>query len=217
MQEIKTFALCVRAEDYGESSKILTLITTDYGKIVAQIRSVKSPKSKLKQCASPFCLGEYILTKGKSGRYVVTGAGVEESFFSLWTDVRKNSSASIVAEALDRLTYEGVGAKDELVRAVKAIAAIDSAPSDPYVYAVHFLMSMLPSEGIDLSDFDFPKAVGAAIGAISACDVDELETLDITESALISALTYVNLIYRNKLGERLNSVSEALKLLSASC
>lgn len=214
MEEIKIFALCVRAEDYGENGKILTLITAENGKTVARIRSAKGPKSKLKQCAVPFCIGEYILTRGNGGRYVVTGCSVEESFFSLWTDVDKNVCGSIVTEALDRFVETGVGAHAELVQAVKSLYAISSAQTEPYVYGAHFLISLLPSEGIDITEFDLPHSVREAIKSISASDIEDLETLDITASELGSALAYINLIYRNKLGEKLNSVAEALKILS---
>lgn len=214
MEEIKIFALCVRAEDYGENGKILTLITAENGKTVARIRSARGPKSKLKQCASPFCIGEYILTRGKGDKFIVTGCSVEESFFSLWTDVNKNVCGSVVIEALDRFTESGVSAKGELIQGVKSLYAIASAQTEPYVYCAHFLISLLPAEGIDITEFDLPSSVREAIKAISASDIEDLETLDITESELGSALAYINLIYRNKLGERLNSVAEALKLLS---
>lgn len=214
MNEVKTLALCVRAEDYGENGKILTLITAENGKTVARIRSVKGPKSKLKQCASLFCLGEYILTRGKVGGYLVTGCSVEESFFPLWTDVKKNVAACVICETLDKFTEEGISCRGELACAVRLLDAISSAPSEPFIYAVRFLLYMLPGAGVDISEFDLPLNAADAVRSVAACDAEELETLDITESALVSALTYVNLIYRNKLGERLNSVAEALKILS---
>lgn len=64
--EIKVNALMLRAADYGENDKILTLLTAEYGKISAAIKGVKKPSAKLKFAAQPFCFAEYILADRKS-------------------------------------------------------------------------------------------------------------------------------------------------------
>ena len=61
--EIKLNALMLRAADYGENDKILTLLTAEYGKITAGIKGVKKPAAKLKFAAQPFCFAEYVLAR----------------------------------------------------------------------------------------------------------------------------------------------------------
>ncbi|MBO5776771.1 MAG: DNA repair protein RecO [Clostridia bacterium] len=212
--EIKTQALCLKAIDVGESNKLLTLFSAEYGKIVAQIRSIKSPKSKLKACAMPLCFGEYILNK-KGNFYTVTGCTVEENFFDSWTSVERYSASQIVLEALDKLNVEGEADPRVLVYAVRILNAINYGEVTPFLYATSFLINQLPSHGVDVDeDQNLPIKAVKIFNAYRNASVEELETLDISLNDVILGLTYANYIYRDRLGERINSLNEALKLLN---
>ena len=52
--ESKTDALLLRAVDYGENDKIVTLLTADRGKIAAAVKGVKNAGAKLRFAAQPF-------------------------------------------------------------------------------------------------------------------------------------------------------------------
>lgn len=212
--ETRTQALCLRTTDYGESSKILTLFSAELGKIGAQVRSVKSPKSKLKQCAQPMCLGEYILHK-KGDFYTVTGCTVEESFFNVWSDVHKYSSSQIILEALDRLSEPSVPEAQNLVLAVRLLEEINYSGIFPYVYATHFLIKLLPQQGINVDEEELPLKVTRLFSAYNNANVEDLETLELSLNDVIQTLNYVNLIYRDRVGEKFNSVVESLKILNS--
>ena len=47
--------IVLRARDYKESDKILTLLTFEKGKISVKARGAKKAKSKLKAFCQPFC------------------------------------------------------------------------------------------------------------------------------------------------------------------
>ena len=53
-------ALMLRAVDYNENDKILTLLTAENGKISAGIKGVKKAAAKLKFAAQPFCFAKYV-------------------------------------------------------------------------------------------------------------------------------------------------------------
>ena len=80
--EVKTDAIVLKAVDYKDNDKILTLFSPSLGRITAGAKGVKKPKAKLSFSAQPFCFAEYVLAE-KGGRYTVTGAYLHESFFSL--------------------------------------------------------------------------------------------------------------------------------------
>ena len=214
MKELKTQALCLRSADYGEANKILTLFSADFGKLSARVRSVKSPKSKLKQCSMPLCFGEYILVKS-GDFYTVTGCTVEESFFASWSDVHKYSASQIVLEALDRLSEAGTPEPQNLVSAVRVLEAINYSEVTPYIYATHFLINLLPQQGIDIGEeSELPYKIAHIFNAYRNAEVDELETLDFSMNDIIQSLTFVNIIYRDRLSEKFNSITEALKILN---
>ena len=54
--ESKTDALLLRAVDYGENDKIVTLLSADRGKIAARVKGVKKRGAKLRFAASLFVL-----------------------------------------------------------------------------------------------------------------------------------------------------------------
>lgn len=211
--EIKTQALCLKSTDYGEANKIITLFSLESGKIGAQVRSVKSPKSKLKQCAMPLCFGEYILTK-KGDFYIVTGCTVEESFFNIWSDIHKYSASQIILEALDKLSEPGVPEVQNLLSAVRALEEINYSGVMPYVYATHFLVGLLPQNGVDVCEEDLPIKVARLLSGYNNASIEDLETLELSLNDVIQALNYVNIIFRDRVGERLNSVVESLKILN---
>ena len=108
MNDIKVNALMLRAVDYLENDKILTLLTAERGKITAGIKGVRKAGAKLKFAAQPFCFAEYVLA-GRGGRYTVTQASEGESFYELRCNIDKFYAASAVCETAAALTYEGDG------------------------------------------------------------------------------------------------------------
>lgn len=212
--EIKTKALCLTATDYGEKDRLLVLVAAEYGKIVARIKSVRTPKSKLKVCASPLCFGEYILN-AKAGHYTVIGASPESNFFGCWSDVDKNCAAQTVTEALDKFTENGVSASDELALALRALYCIDGGEGYPYVYAAAFLLRLMPCVGIDADEFvSLPHDVRSAFAALEAAPFEDLDSVELTLTDLVRALTHIGLIYRVRSGETLRALEAAIRLIN---
>ncbi len=215
MNEIKTDALCLRASDVGEANKQLTLFSAENGKISARIRSVKNPKSKLKQCAMPLCFGEYILLK-RGDFYTVTGCTVEESFFESWSDVHRYSASQIVLEGLDKLSEYGVKEPLNLVNAVRTLEKINYGEFSPYAYSAAFLLKLLPDQGVNVyEESEVPRKVAFVFNGLINASLDEIETLEISLNDLLQALSYLLVIYRDRVGEKFNSLIESIKILNS--
>lgn len=117
--EFKTDALLLRAVDYGENDKMATLLTAGRGKLGACLKGVKKSGARLKFAAQPFCFAEYVLAE-KNGRNTVISASLYDGFFALREDVERFYAASVVTEACDKLSYEGMGG-ELLVAAVSTL------------------------------------------------------------------------------------------------
>ena len=89
---MKVNAVVLRAVDYNDNDKILTLITPELGKISAGIKGVKKAGAKLKFAAQPFCFGEYILAK-RGERYTVINCSECQNFYDLSLDIKKYFAA----------------------------------------------------------------------------------------------------------------------------
>lgn len=145
MEGIKVNAVMLRATDYGENDKILTLLTAELGKISAGIKGVKKAGAKLKFAAQPFCFAEYVLSR-RGERYTVTQASETESFYDLRTDINKFYAASAVCEAADRLSYGG--AEDGASMFGLCVRALsDICNGEESRALIKFLLSALSSSG----------------------------------------------------------------------
>ena len=160
MEGVKVNALMLRAADYLENDKILTLLTAERGKLTAGIKGVKKAGAKLKFAAQPFCFAEYILAE-RGGRYTVTQASECESFYELRTDVNKFYAASAVCETALALTYEG--ADTELFYdCVKALS--EMCQGDESVALIGFLLTALRKAGYGVNTGTCPTCGEALAG-----------------------------------------------------
>ena len=100
--EIKVNALVVRAVDYKDNDKILTLYSLEKGKITAGIKGVKKSGAKLKFASEPFCFAEFILAK-KGERYTVTNATYIDSFYNLRTSLEKYYLSAVILDTVNAL------------------------------------------------------------------------------------------------------------------
>ena len=104
MEQLECEGICLRAVDYGENDKILTLYLAQKGKVAVKARGCKSQKSKLKYAATPLCFGKYYLAG--SGHYTLTGCDCIDSFFSVTVDPIKYYCACVVLEVADKMCLE---------------------------------------------------------------------------------------------------------------
>lgn len=85
MEEIKTKGIVIKAVDYKDSDKIVTIFSADFGLIKARVRGVKKAKAKLAFAVQPFALIEFMLAE-KGGFYTVINATSIDQFFNITFD-----------------------------------------------------------------------------------------------------------------------------------
>lgn len=146
-------ALMLRAIDYKENDKILTLLTAERGKITAVIRGVKKAAAKLKFAAQPFCFAEYVIAD-RGGKYTVINASENESFYDLRTDFNKFYAASAAMEAAVALTYDGDECRGVFYAAIKALS--DMCVGNESQALITFLLCALQRSGYGLRTDDCP-------------------------------------------------------------
>ena len=85
MEEIKTKGVVLKAVDFKDSDKIVTIFSADFGLIKARVRGVKKAKEKLAFAVQPFAFVEFVLT-AKGGFYTVINATSIDQFFNVTLD-----------------------------------------------------------------------------------------------------------------------------------
>ncbi len=144
--EIKTRAYVLRATDYKENDKLLTLFSLEYGKLTAALRGVKKPKAKFKFACQPFSLIEFVMVE-KGGYYTVTGAQAIDAFFPLTADVEKFYAVSVMAQALMETLQEKQPDIPLFTDFGHTLGVMVYEKTDAKLMLTHFLSHLLLREG----------------------------------------------------------------------
>lgn len=89
MNEAKVTGVVLKAIDYKEKDKLITVFTVELGVISCVLKGVNQPKSKLKFAALPFCFAEFVLAE-KNGFFTVTECSQIESFYNIVSNYNKS-------------------------------------------------------------------------------------------------------------------------------
>lgn len=105
---IHTSAIVLRSVDYQESSKIVTLLTKQQGKIPVIVRGVKKPKSKFGGLIEVANLLDvvYYYKESRSVQFL-SEASLLEKTMGIRTNFEKMSTAVSAIELIDQLLHEG--------------------------------------------------------------------------------------------------------------
>lgn len=102
---ISTKGLVIREQTTGESDRLVTLLTTDYGLVRAFVRRAKQMKSRMNSATSLFAYGDFSLYRSKDA-FVVDDAVATEVFFGLRKDIERLSLAQYFAQLAFELGAE---------------------------------------------------------------------------------------------------------------
>lgn len=100
-----TQGIVIREVLQGENDKLLTILTSEYGKITAYAKGVKKISSKNAPACQLFVYSEYELLR-KFGRLTVKTALPKEMFYEMRADMTRYSLACYFADVLNHICVE---------------------------------------------------------------------------------------------------------------
>ena len=106
-REISTKGIVIREVMLGESDKLLTVLTSDLGRISVRCRGVRSLKSHRFAAAQLYIYSEMLLSE-KDGMYSLTEAEPIESFFDIRLRLEAIACSNYFADLVNIVTVEGV-------------------------------------------------------------------------------------------------------------
>lgn len=101
----KCEGIVLRTTDYGETNKIVTLYTREWGKIGVMANGAKKPKSRLAAITQPFTYGYFLIQKG-NGLGSLQQGEIIGSLRSIKEDIFLTAYASFIIELTDKSTEE---------------------------------------------------------------------------------------------------------------
>lgn len=138
--------IVIRTVDYGETNKIVTVFTREFGKTAFMARGAKKPKSPLSAVTQLFSYGYYLYQSGNSLGTLRQGE-VTDAFPDLREDIYRTAYAAFIAELLDKLVDEKVPNPFLFESFYQALHYIDEG-FDPEVISFIFETKMLDVAGI---------------------------------------------------------------------
>ena len=125
-----TKALVLRAVDYKESDKILTLLTPQDGKVTASARGSRKRGSAIAAGTQLLSWSDMVLYEYQ-GRWSVKEAVVERQFRGVQQDVERLSLGCYFAEVAEALAVEGLPAGELLSLVLNSLHVLDKLPQKP--------------------------------------------------------------------------------------
>ena len=116
--------LVLRETATGESDKLLTVLTAEYGRILINAKGVRSIKSKNMSLSRLFTYGNFEFYE-KNGMRWLAGGSVNNSFFGLNDDVESFALAAYVVDIASEISGEGISAEDTLRATLNTLYAIE--------------------------------------------------------------------------------------------
>ncbi|GAX91509.1 DNA repair protein RecO [Effusibacillus lacus] len=102
----KTEGIVLRAINYGETNKVVTLLTAKYGKVAVLAKGANKPQSRLVPVSQPFVHGTWLLYGGNTGMFSVSHADLLNSFRPIREDLFLSAYAACMTEITDRVLEE---------------------------------------------------------------------------------------------------------------
>ncbi|MGE8206211.1 DNA repair protein RecO [Heyndrickxia sp. NPDC080065] len=97
----KCEGIVIRTTDYGESNKIVTLYTREFGKLGVMARGAKKPNSRLSAASQVFTYA-YFLFQTSTGLGTMQQGEMISSIRTLREDIFKTGYASYIVDLLDK-------------------------------------------------------------------------------------------------------------------
>ena len=104
-KNLKVKGVIIAENSFGDSDKMLTILTANLGKISCKARGAKKTKSQLLGATQIFTFGEYLLFKG-GDTYTINSCETIEMFYNLRTDLDKLTYASHITKIINDVTTE---------------------------------------------------------------------------------------------------------------
>ena len=126
MNLTKTEGIVLRATNYSESSKILKVLTKEYGMISIMSKGCRSLKSKLRGVSMPMSYGIFHIYYKENGISTLCAVDIKNSFLPLQKDIEKISYADYLLDLTEQV-YKHTEAKEVSPLLIAALEKINDS------------------------------------------------------------------------------------------
>jgi DNA repair protein RecO (recombination protein O) len=139
---INTKGLVLREASYRDSGKILTILTSDEGKLTASARGAKRKNSRMAPCAQPLAFSDMTLLKNRD-RWTLTEAQGIEFFPGLCGDITLLALGTYFAELLEAVSDEDSPVGGILPLGLNALYVLSEGAKPPELVKAAFELRLM--------------------------------------------------------------------------
>lgn len=166
-----TKGLVIREQTIGESDRLVTLLTADYGLVRAFVRGAKQMKNRLASSTSLFAYSDFSLYRGRDA-FSVDNASPIEVFFDLRKDIERLAVAQYFAQLAYELAEEEQPAPEMLSVLLNSLHLLCNSNKD-----IRIIKSVVEFRFLSLSGY-MPNILACADCSVYETDVMYFDTLD---------------------------------------
>lgn len=146
MNSLKTKGIVLSRVEYGEADRIITVLTSDQGKLSLIAKGVRKLKSKLAGGVELFSVNEISFIKGKGEVDTLISARMGENFSHIISDIERVQVGYEILKKINKNTEPDV--EGEYFNALKsALAGLDTLSLDPEITRLWFDARLLNLAG----------------------------------------------------------------------
>ena len=150
-REEATSAIVLHGSDLGESDRLITLYTADFGRLKGVAKGAKRSRRRFLNALEPFTHIHLVFTPARSGGLaLLQQASIRRSFPALAERWPSFALASLCCELVSLWTREGDGDIRIFRLLYGLLSALEEAP-EPYLPALTFQLQLLYLVGYGLS------------------------------------------------------------------
>ena len=123
--DLRTHAIILRRTNYGESDRILNLLTPE-GKISALAKGVRKEKSRLAGGIELFTIADVVIHRGRTELGTLTSAKMLRYFSNILTDMTRLELAATFLKRIEKLS-EQISTPDYFNLLTEILAGLDNS------------------------------------------------------------------------------------------
>lgn len=146
--DLRTQAIVLRRTNYGESDRILNLLTPE-GKLAVLAKGVRKEKSKLAGGIELFSVADVVIHQGRSNLGTLTSARMQKFYGNILSDLSKLELASEILKKSERAA-EQIDNSDYFDLVNQALAGLDQK-ANPEIVRTWFILNLAQSMGDEIN------------------------------------------------------------------
>jgi len=109
MKQLRTKAIVLKRIDYGEADRIMTLLTSDYGKIRVMARGARKQKSKLAGGIELFSVSDMHFIKGRGEIDTLVSTRLDVHYGAIVRDLSRTELAYTILKSVHKTVEDNAG------------------------------------------------------------------------------------------------------------